>query len=366
MRRASAFQWLFIPAICVLQLLIAGSLSYLFYPPSAVSQTLIDQAAYWLIWAVLSPLLLILSRRFPLERPGLLINLPLHVAAGVICGTLVQGLYLLLLLIVQNLTGSLISEFKRPTYILILSIFPNIMGYWVILAINLIFHYYQRYQNELLKAAKLDAQLSNARLQALKMQLHPHFLFNTLHSITALVLKNENRDAVKMINRLSEFLRLTLETAERQAVTLREELEFTRRYLEIELIRFADRLSVKVNVDPPALDTEVPNLILQPLVENAMRHAVDFNLETSRIEIFACVQNGRVLLEVRDDGKDSKKVCGQNGAPGLGLKNTRARLAEFYGENYSFSLSRKEDGWTVAQIVIPSSPIKEQLKGELH
>jgi sensor histidine kinase YesM len=237
--------------------------------------------------------------------------------------------------------------------------------YWVILTINLIFLYYERYQNEMLKASKLDAQLSKARLRALQMQLQPHFLFNTLHSITALVLKNENRDAVKMINRLSEFLRLTLDNIETQEVTLKEEIEFTRRYLEIEQIRFQDRLTVDMNIDPSALDARVPNLILQPLVENAVRHGVDSNSEASRIEILAYLQNDRVLMEVRNRGKDLKKVAEQTSG-GLGLKNTRARLFEVYGERYSFSLNRQDNEWTVAQIVIPFLPRQESSKGELH
>jgi LytS/YehU family sensor histidine kinase len=198
------------------------------------------------------------------------------------------------------------------------------------------------------------------------MQLHPHFLFNTLHSITALVLKNENRDAVKMINRLSELLRLTLDNIETQVLTLEDEIEFTRRYLEIEGIRFHDRLAVEWEIDPQALEARVPNLILQPLVENAMRHAVDSNSGNSRIQIAAHLQNDQVLMEVRDDGKDSKKIAGQNGANGLGLKNTRARLSELYGEDYRFSLTRREDEWTIAQIVIPFLPAGEQPQGELR
>jgi LytS/YehU family sensor histidine kinase len=218
----------------------------------------------------------------------------------------------------------------------------------------------------MLKASKLDAQLSSARLQALQMQLHPHFLFNTLHSISALALDNEIRDAVKMINRLSEFLRLTLDNADVQIVRLEDEIEFMRRYLEIESIRFQDRLTVNMDIDPQALIAGVPTLILQPLVENAMRHAVDSYSGNSRIQIVAHLQNDRVLMEVRDDGKDTEKISGQNGAAGLGLKNTRARLSELYGEDHSFILCRRENEWTVAQIVIPFLPVKEQPKGDLQ
>jgi sensor histidine kinase YesM len=135
--------------------------------------------------------------------------------------------------------------------------------------------------------------------------------------------------------------------------------------MEIERIRFHDRLAVEWEIAPQALIAQVPNLILQPLVENAMRHAVDSNSGTIRIQIAAQLKNDQVLMEVRDDGKDAKKIFGQNGAAGLGLKNTRARLSELYGEDYSFSLSRREDEWTVAQIVIPFLPAKEQTKAGL-
>jgi LytS/YehU family sensor histidine kinase len=169
-----------------------------------------------------------------------------------------------------------------------------------------------------------------------------------------------------MVNRLSELLRLTLDNIETQVLTLEDEIEFTRRYLEIERIRFHDRLTVEWDVDPRALKAQVPNLILQPLVENAMRHAVDSNSGTSRIQIAAHLQNDQVVMEVRDDGKDLEKISGQNGAAGLGLKNTRARLSELYSEDYSFSLSRRENEWTIAQIVIPFLPAREQPKGELN
>jgi LytS/YehU family sensor histidine kinase len=169
-----------------------------------------------------------------------------------------------------------------------------------------------------------------------------------------------------MINRLSELLRLSLDNIETQVVTLDDEIEFTRRYLEIELIRFKDRLEVEWEIHSPALIAEVPNLILQPLVENAMRHAVDSNSGNSRIQIAAHLQNGQLLLEVRDDGKNPEKISWQNGADGLGLKNTQARLSELYGGDYSFNLSRRTGEWTVAQILIPFSIAKAQPKGEPH
>lgn len=369
MRRISTFQWLLIMAMCALIFYIVSAISLYngLNEPENVSENITKFGPFWVFWAIHAPLILILSRRFSFDRGRLIKSLLVYLSVGIVWAIFVQGLPLILLTVFKDSTSIHSEQFYRPDNLNWATILiANVLIYWVILTSSLIFLYYGRYQDEMLKASKLDVQLSNARLQALKMQLHPHFLFNTLHSITALVLKNENRDAVKMINRLSELLRLTLDNIETQVWTLEDEVEFTRRYLEIERIRFHDRLVVGWEIDPPALGAQVPNLILQPLVENAMRHAVDSNSGTSRIQIVAHLQSARVLMEVRDGGKDSEKLSGQNGAAGLGLKNTRARLSELYGEDYSFSLSRRENEWTVAQIVIPFSPAKEEPKGETH
>jgi sensor histidine kinase YesM len=360
----------FVPVMCVVIVFFAGAIAlYLKLEtnePDIVSKTVIENASLWVLWAIFSPFILILSRRFSFEYSRRLRSLLVHLPVGFVWAVIVQGLHLLLLFILKDLAIHNSEDLYRPYRDWVASLLPNMLIYWVIITINLIFLYYERYQNEMLKAAKLDAQLSNARLQALQMQLQPHFLFNTLHSISALALDNEIRDAVKMINRLSEFLRLTLDNADMQIVTLEDEIEFTRRYLEIEHIRFQDRLTIDMDIDPQTLAAEVPTLILQPLVENAMRHAVDCNAGTSRIQIAAYLQNDKVLMEVRDDGKDPKKISGQNEARGVGLKNTRARLSELYGEDCSFTLSRRENEWTVAQIVIPFIPAKEQSRGELN
>lgn len=368
MRRISPFQWFLLLAAGALAvyLVSATSLYFRLNEPEHVSENITELAPFWVFWTIHAPLVLILSRGFSFARTRLVKSLLIYLSVGTAWAMLVQGLPILLLPILKDLTSYDIEQFYRPGQHEWVSIFmANMLVYWVILSSSLIFLYYEQYRNEMLKASRLDAQLSNARLQALKMQLHPHFLFNTLHSITALVLKNENRDAVKMINRLSELLRLTLDNIETQVLTLEDEIEFTRRYLEIERIRFHDRLAVEWEIDPQALEARVPNLILQPLVENAMRHAVDANSGTSRIQIVAHLQDDQVLMEVRDDGTDAKKVSGQDAAAGLGLKNTRARLSELYGEDYSFSLSRRENGWTIAHIVIPFLPAKEQTKAEL-
>lgn len=365
MRRISTFQWLLILTTSALFVFLANAISLYvgINEPEYVSENITELVPFWAFWVTHAPLVFILSRRFSFDRTRLIKSLLVYLSVGTAWAMLMQGLPLILLLILRDLTSYDFRQLYRTDYDWVSILVNNVTAYWVILSSSLIFVYYDQYRNEMLKASKLDAQLSNARLQALKMQLHPHFLFNTLHSITALILKNENRDAVKMVNRLSELLRLTLDNIETQVVALEDEVEFTRRYLEIERIRFHDRLAVEWDIDPQALKAQAPNLILQPLVENAMRHAVDANAGTSRIQIAAHLRNDQVVMEVRDDGKDWEKISGQNGAAGLGLKNTRERLSELYGEGYSFSLSRRENEWTVAQIVIPFLPAIEQSGG---
>lgn len=370
MRRISNLQWLLILSIGAFGVFLAGaaSLYIKFKLPNLLPRDVNDSAGAWAFgafWIIHTPLILILSRRFPFERRRLAKGLLSYFSVGIVWAMLVQGLPLLLVPVFSDSAGYASERFQDMFINWFGSNFlPNMFVYWLVLSIGLISSYYEQFQNEKLKASKLDAQLSNARLRALHMQLHPHFLFNTLHSVSALVLKNENRDAVKMINRLSELLRLTLDKIETQVLTLEDELEFTRRYLEIERIRFQDRLAVETDIDPQALGAEVPNLILQPLVENAMRHGVDSSSGASRIRIAARLENERVLMEVSDDGRTAEKIDGHRSAAGLGLKNTRARLSELYGEDYSFTLERSNDGWTTAQIVIPFRPAVERAEGE--
>jgi two-component system, LytTR family, sensor kinase len=359
MQRIGYLQWLFILAACAFVVFLVGAVSlYIkFKLPDLLPEDVNDSNLSWafgVFWAIHAPLIFILSRHFSFDRRHLAKSLLVAFSAGIFWAMFVQGLPLMMM---PFLKDSIDYNVNQISFNFIdwfgANFLPNLFIYWSILSICLISAYYESYQKELLKASELNAQLSTAWLQALKMQLQPHFLFNTLHSVSALILTNENRDAVKMINRLSELLRLTLDNIETQSYSLADEIKFTRRYLEIETIRFRDRLAVEWKIEPPALTAEVPALILQPLVENAMRHGVDSNPGASRIQIAAQLQNGQLLMEVRDDGCDFEKITRQHNAAGLGLKNTRARLAELYGENYSFTLSRNEKEWTIARVVIP-------------
>jgi LytS/YehU family sensor histidine kinase len=220
------------------------------------------------------------------------------------------------------------------------------------------YNYYNNYRKGELKASELRTQLVQSQLEALKMQVHPHFLFNTLHSISAMLSK-DTEGARKMIVRLGDFLRLTLENSGSMEVTLRQEIEFLNGYLEIERVRFQDRLTTDIHVDPEVLDVRVPNLILQPLVENAMRHAVGTS-KAGRVEVVAAPQNGVVRIEVRDNGPgiQADGVLDARRGRGLGLANTQARLFGLYGDAATFKLSNGPAGGLVVTLEIPRDPEK--------
>jgi len=223
----------------------------------------------------------------------------------------------------------------------------------MILAVCHAMEYYRKFRENEIRASHLEMRLAQSQLQALKMQLHPHFLFNTLHSISALMNK-DMKTADKMISRLGDFLRLTLENSGAQQVTLQQELDFLKCYLEIEQIRFQDRLSVQMNIDPEIVDAKVPNLILQPIVENAIRHGIAPRVEPGIINIDAQRHNGMLEINIKDNGPGLNSN-GSNGnfREGVGLSNTRARLTQLYGELHRFNLKNAEGGGLVVNIQIP-------------
>jgi len=225
--------------------------------------------------------------------------------------------------------------------------------YWFIVLMSHAFNYYNSYRKNELKASQLHTQLVQSQLEALKMQIHPHFLFNTLHSVSALLSK-DTEGARKMITRLGDFLRLTLENSGSMEVTLQQELEFLNGYLEIERIRFQDRLTTDIRVDPDVLDVRVPNLILQPIVENAMRHAIGHSA-SGRVEVVAAPRTGVVRIEVKDNGPgiDADRMLEARPGRGVGLANTQARLAGLYGEAAHFELINDPAGGLIVAFEIP-------------
>jgi two-component sensor histidine kinase len=211
--------------------------------------------------------------------------------------------------------------------------------------------YAQDAQTERERALRAEGLAHQARLQALRYQINPHFLFNTLNAVSTLIVEQKNRDAERMVARLSDFLRLTLESESDVEVPLADELDFARRYLDIERIRFGDRLVVEEDVDAEALSALVPPLVLQPLVENAVRHGIMPREEGGRLAIDACRVGDRLLLRVIDDGPGPPS--GAEASGGLGLSNTRARLESLYGDDHRFSIDRSDGGGCEVRIELP-------------
>jgi two-component system LytT family sensor kinase len=302
------------------------------------------------IWALATPLVLWLARRFRIERNTWRRRVPLHFIIGV---TLVSSMIVVDFTVYMFYLGRFAS-------ITALGMFQNVyynidrwlLTYWVIVLISHAFNYYNSSRKGELKAAQLRTQLAQSQLEALKMQLHPHFLFNTLHSISALL--NKDVEAARsMIARLGDFLRLTLENGGSQEVTLQQEIEFLNGYLDIERIRFQDRLTTLVEVDPTVLDVRVPNLILQPLVENAMRHAIA-NSDRGRIEVLAGPSNGMLRIQVKDNGPGLQVVRAYaNRSKGVGLANTKARLDRLYGSAHRLEFENEPNGGLVVTMEIP-------------
>jgi len=226
--------------------------------------------------------------------------------------------------------------------------------YWAILAIDFGVRDYRESRERQLRASQLETQLSEARLQALKMQLHPHFLFNALHTIGQLIRTGQDARAVQVVAGLRDLLRRVLDGAATQEVPLKQELEFLKSYVDIEQIRFEDRLKVVVTADPDTLDAQVPHLILQPLVENAIRHGIAPRTTAGRLLIGARRIDGSLHLTVRDDGAGMPELGGgTQEARGVGLSNTSARLRQLYGNVASFEVVNVSDGGVEAHIVVP-------------
>ena len=306
------------------------------------------------LWAFLSLLIFWFSRRFPIEmRPLKTGNLLLHIPVVIVLAAGHQFIHLSTLWLVlprlrqlfPTLTACFRVYFGFGFYVDVLIATLIVIGVHALL-------YYQRFQASQVEEASLRAQLAQAQLRALKMQLHPHFLFNTLHSISSLVLEDPPK-ANSMIARLGDFLRLTLDHSDQQLVTLKEETEFVRCYLEIEQVRFGDRLTVEFKIEPSVLSAEVPHLILQPVVENAVQHAIAPHATPGRIEIVVNRRDNSLQLEVKDTGPGLGTISNSMPGHGVGLSNVRARLERLYGPNFLLEMTNGTSQGLIVTIRIP-------------
>ncbi len=238
------------------------------------------------------------------------------------------------------------------THIFIWMLGPMALGYVFNLAIGATFLLRGRLMDEESRSARLAAQLTQSQLSVLRAQLHPHFFFNTLNAIAELV--HKDRDAAgHIVARLGAFLRYSLEVSEVQAVPLQDEIDALQAYLDIIRLRFGDRVTVETRLEPAALAVPVPPLLLQPLVENALKHGLEPKEGAGRLEITAGVVDGMLRLEVRDDGLGLRPSA-HGRRSGIGLRNTRERLQQTYGAAASLTVEAQPGGGVVASITLPA------------
>jgi len=302
----------------------------------------------WL-WAALTPLVFWIAARYEVERSNWPVRVPIVLGSGVVIAVVLDQ-------ILEILRRQIVPIPRRAMFlpwwrdVLRLRFLNQLLVFLAVLAAGFARNYYIRSKRRQQEAAELRAQLADARLEALRMQINPHFLFNTLHAVSALV----DRDPAgvrRMIARLSELLRYTIDSHGTDEIPLRDELDFLRRYIEIMEIRFQGRLKVTTAIEDGALEALVPNLILQPIVENALEHGASRTAGEGRVEIVARRSGDDLVLSVRDNGPGLSG--GSERRTGVGLRNTEERLEQLYGDAAELSIRTAEGGGVLAQITVP-------------
>jgi len=338
--------WLLISAAClvpaVLDALQALAQARLDERPVRWEDVLF-QGVEWLFLGALLPITYTLARRFPFDRAQWKRTLLIHFAGalGLCVGWASLGVLL----------GTLLDRYPAGHYASwVLTTIPwSVFMYFTALGCVYAFTYFAQAREREAQASRLAAQLAEARLGALRMQLHPHFLFNSLNALTVLVREQNTAAASRMLELLGDVLRKVLRSDQPHEVPLRDELQFIEDYLAIEQVRFSDRLRVEWRVDESARDALVPGFLLQPLVENAIKHGVAKRADAGRIVITARNVDGQLELSVRDDGVGMSP--GQ--AEGVGLSNTRERLRTMYGDAAAMTFRTPPDGGTEVVLTIP-------------
>jgi two-component sensor histidine kinase len=324
---------------------------YAFTPtPWSWASCLKSELTYSYLWALATPVILWWARRFRLERPHLMKHLLAH--AGLLA-VLVPTIKIFYDLVVKPSSSAFIEfSFAKLLRSVEMTFDTGTLLYAIVVGVEHALVYYRRYQNSVTSSSQLQTQLVQAQLQALRMQLHPHFLFNTLHSITALVHEDPEM-AERTIARLSELLRQFLATSTIHEVPLSEELRILDLYLEIERARFEDRLRVSYDIPAELREAMVPNLVLQPLVENSIRHGVGRRSEPGWIRISAERLTDMLVLLITDNGAGFAEDSSRPLQLGMGLGITRGRLESLYGQQQSLVVRNLPMGGVEARITLP-------------
>lgn len=328
--------------------------------------------SFW-IYGALAPLVVWFSWRFPIEKKKRIRRILLHVAASLIFTAVHSAVRPLIYKMSPSPAAHAGLSWPLFHSMFLFLLFDNTVNtYWPLVAMSHMMLYYRNLREREVRQARLETQLTQAQLSMLRMQLQPHFLFNTLNAVSALVRENP-RAAEEMLEKLSELLRLTLDHQGTQEVSLKSELDFIGSYLMLEQIRFADRLQVTITAAPETLDAAVPSMALQPLIENSLRHGIARRARGGQVHIRAWREADQLCLEVEDNGSGllaSPALLGGNGVAGkegVGLTNTRARLKQLYGEEESsFELHSVSGGGAIATMRVPFHVVESEPTAEDH
>ena len=360
--------WVLVLGSITAMTLFSTSLLYVSYNsvkghPMNLTAILTQQTLWWYPWLPVFPFIVFLANRFPIHRNSWQRSLLVHLAGGLTASVIHLSLYVLIAYLFGGQLWKYVTDkpgvgyFEEMGRLLTTPFMVNyrmrILIYLIVVMVTYAVDYYQRFEKREVEAAKLRVQLGYAQLQALRMQLHPHFLFNTLNSVSALLYKDVSA-AQQMIQKLINFLNLTLEDSGAQEVTLQKELDFLKNYLQIEQIRFQDRLNVEMQIEPEVLHALVPHLIMQPIVENAIRHGIAPRANPGKIEIRASRINGTLQIVVQDNGPGLPRTFnGDEFREGVGLSNTRLRLKQIYGNDCKVDLANREEGGVHVTLELP-------------
>ena len=312
----------------------------------------IREVPVWYIWLAMSPGIFALGRRFPLLGRRWFPNALVHLVASAVFVMIGITIFFVVIwpLFRVDRPGVGFFEAVWRSYRSRFAVFMIV--YFAILTLHQALDHYREAQRKSLREAHLETMLERSRRDLLRMQLHPHFLFNTLHAVSALM-ERDTTAARRMITRLSDLLRLSLENDAQHEVTLEEEMEFLDKYLEIQRIRFGDRLSVDYRIDDEARNILVPRLLLQPLAENAITHGLSRMEGPGTLTVEAVRNNGRLVIRVLDDGPGVP-----DGGPkreGVGLGNTRQRLEHLYGDDQRLTLANRPEGGCEVRVEVPAA-----------
>jgi signal transduction histidine kinase len=317
----------------------------------SIGEAFIANFIAWGTWALWVPIILWLGKRFPLEPRNWIVGLGVHLPASLIVGAaeVLLFMYVLQRFRLQNPEWGADSLFDVG-----MRYFAGqmLVVYWAIVGAHAAIRLHEAYRTQVEAAAKLEADLANAQLHALRAQLNPHFLFNALNSVVTLI-GRDTQGAQRMIVRLSELLRATLAAGDGSEVQLKHELELVERYLDLERIRFGDRLSVSIDIAPELMSAIVPALLLQPLVENAITHGISQISTAGLVTVRGWTDRSMLHLEVRDNGPGLLAKPKRPGS-GIGVTNLRARLERLYGDEQSLELLNAPGGGCIAAITLPA------------